>query len=176
MKNLYFIPLTGRQHQSLCTYLVWILLDGSIKLVLTLKKDCRILNVCRTRFFRAWEYSECSPKLFFKFNLSLHLGTVQNLSDRQDAMMTMMVRIHEAVKSRRTDDNELPFISSREELDAFNEKLTDAGERKKMVSIFYIVLKGFWKLNYYSLLSKEKKIMSAKYNMKWFQNLFYRFL
>lgn len=54
--------------------------------------------------------------------------------------MAMMVRVHEAVKSRKsTDDGQIPFLSRPGELETLKEKFADQEERKKLVSIFSIV-------------------------------------
>ena len=87
----------------------------------------------------------------------MFLGSVQSLNDRQDSLLTMMVRVHEAVKCRKsTDDSQLPFLSTQEELETLKEKLADQEERKKLVSIFSIVL--------FTVCLKKDKLLSALQN------------
>ena len=51
-----------------------------------------------------------------------------------------MVRIHEAVKAKRSlsDDSELPFLTSKEEFDILKEKLSDQQEKKKKLVSFFV--------------------------------------
>jgi len=60
---------------------------------------------------------------------------IRTINKRQESLMTMMVRIHEAVKAKRslTDDSELPFLTSKEEFDILKEKLSDQQEKKKLI-------------------------------------------
>ena len=85
--------------------------------------------------------------------------------------MTMMVRIHEAVKAKRpsaSDDFELPFLSSREELDQLKEKLADQQENKKMVSFPYHGFVFFMRLHHCtSSKSRNSSQLELFYIISW---------
>ena len=63
----------------------------------------------------------------------------QTIVDRQESLMTMMVRVHEVVKQKRTNEEvyDLPFLSSQEDIDTLENKLQEKEEKKKLVSCLF---------------------------------------
>ena len=64
---------------------------------------------------------------------------MQTIVDRQESLMTMMVRVHEVVKQKRTNEEvyDLPFLSSQEDIDTLENKLQEKEEKKKLVSCLF---------------------------------------
>ena len=65
---------------------------------------------------------------------------MQTIVDRQESLMTMMVRVHEVVKQQKRTNEEvydLPFLSSQEDIDTLENKLQEKEEKKKLVSCLF---------------------------------------